>query len=115
MIEESSALESKMNNQIGPKRRYEAAIYTERDGCICMARFEQLDRARVWLAAQLETTKVQQLSVRTWVICDWQEGGKMIGTDGPKHLIKPFLIGSPIRQPAQLHEQICVKTQQLIP
>lgn len=75
-------------NPLNPKMRYEAAIYTERDGCICMAKFEQLDRAHGWLIRQLGTARVQQLSERTWVIRDWQEGGKVIVTDGPKHLIK---------------------------
>ncbi len=76
-----------MNNQIDPKERYEAAVYTERGGCVCMARFEESNKAHSWLMKQLETVKVEHDFQRAWTIRDRHEDRALL-THGPAYLIK---------------------------
>ena len=80
---------SSVNNQIDPKERYQAAVYTETGGCVCMARFEEPNEAQNWLMKQLETVKVEYpLLQRAWVIRDLQQSGKVLDTGGAAYLIK---------------------------
>jgi hypothetical protein len=76
-----------MNDQINPKERYEAAIYTERDGCVRMQPFEELNTAHNWLMAQLKDVKVEHpLSQRFAVIRDREAKGKAVFQLGAEYL-----------------------------
>jgi hypothetical protein len=77
-----------MTSEINPKERYEAAIYTERGGCVAMAFLETPREADNWLTAQLAKIRVEYPSFqRAWQVRDRQEN-RVLNTDGPAYLIK---------------------------
>ena len=74
-----------MNEQIDPKERYEASIYTERGGCVRMAFFDTATKAQSWLRKQLETVRTNLPHECAWAVRD-RHDGKVLVKDGPDYL-----------------------------